>query len=74
MAGPPLDPDEILASLRELAGISEPLWLTGGVAVDFLAGRWTRPHSDIDLCALAGRRWAGASSCRRRRWWRCWPC
>lgn len=41
---------EILTSLQELNNhISVPLWLFGGVAVDFLAGRWTRPHGDIDL-------------------------
>ncbi len=51
---PPLANDEILATLRELAaGVSTPLWLFGGVAVDFLVGRWTRPHGDIDLNALA---------------------
>jgi hypothetical protein len=49
--------DEILATLRELsAGIAAPLWLFGGVAVDFLVGRWTRPHGDIDLNALASDR------------------
>jgi hypothetical protein len=51
---PPLANDEILATLRELAtGVSTPLWLFGGVAVDFLVGRWTRPHGDIDLNARA---------------------
>ena len=29
------------------------MWLFGGVAVDFLVGRWTRPHGDIDLNAYA---------------------
>lgn len=49
--------DEILATLRELAaGVASPLWLFGGVAVDFLVGRWTRPHGDIDLHALAEHR------------------
>jgi hypothetical protein len=49
--------DEILATLRELAsGVTTPLWLFGGVAVDFLVGRWTRPHGDIDLNALAAHR------------------
>lgn len=28
-------------------------WLLGGVAVDFLVGRWTRPHEDIDLNTFA---------------------
>jgi hypothetical protein len=47
-----LSPEEILATLRELdAAITVPLWLFGGVAVDFLVGRWTRPHGDIDLNA-----------------------
>lgn len=54
---PPLTNDEILATLRELAsGVATPLWLFGGVAVDFLVGRWTRPHGDIDLNALAAQR------------------
>jgi Aminoglycoside-2''-adenylyltransferase len=51
---PGIPTDEILVTLRELsAGVSRPLWLFGGVAVDFLVGRWTRPHGDIDLNALA---------------------
>ncbi len=55
MSGPAqLDPREILATLRELSeGVRAPLWLFGGVAVDFLVGRWTRPHGDIDLNAWA---------------------
>ncbi|HYP17751.1 MAG TPA: hypothetical protein VEQ65_11120 [Opitutus sp.] len=45
-----LDPHKILQSLRTLnERVSVPLWLFGGVAVDFLVGRWTRPHGDIDL-------------------------
>ncbi len=48
---------EILATLAELSeNVSRPLWLFGGVAVDFLVGRWTRPHGDIDLNALAADR------------------
>lgn len=48
---------EILATLRELsAKVVTPLWLFGGVAVDFLAGRWTRPHGDIDLNTLSAYR------------------
>jgi hypothetical protein len=44
----------ILDTLREFNGkISIPLWLFGGVAVDFLVGRWTRAHSDIDLNTLS---------------------
>ena len=43
---------EILDTLSLLnARLSEPVWLFGGVAVDFLVGRWTRPHGDIDLNA-----------------------
>jgi hypothetical protein len=42
---------EILETLARLnAALSRPVWLFGGVAVDFLAGRWTRPHGDIDIC------------------------
>jgi hypothetical protein len=29
------------------------MWLTGGVAVDFLVGRWTRAHKDLDLVAFS---------------------
>ncbi|HEY4249459.1 MAG TPA: hypothetical protein VGM64_21735 [Lacunisphaera sp.] len=44
----------ILDTLRELnEKVSIPLWLFGGVAVDFLVGRWTRPHSDVDLNTFA---------------------
>lgn len=50
---PALPTHEILDTLRELhAGLTAPLWLSGGVAVDFLVGRWTRPHGDIDLCTF----------------------
>jgi hypothetical protein len=35
--------DEVLARLER------PVWLAGGVAVDFHVGRWTRDHGDIDL-------------------------
>jgi hypothetical protein len=41
--------DEVLARLRVLAGLERPVWLAGGVAVDFHVGRWTRDHDDIDL-------------------------
>ncbi|MEO6994809.1 MAG: hypothetical protein ABI273_14465 [Lacunisphaera sp.] len=48
--GPPISSTLILDTLRELNEcVSVPLWLFGGVAVDFLVGRWTRPHSDVDL-------------------------
>lgn len=51
---PSLAPETILATLREIAqGVRAPLWLFGGVAVDFIVGRWTRPHGDIDLNALS---------------------
>ena len=44
----------ILATLHELnEHIAQPLWLFGGVGVDFLVGRWTRPHGDIDLNTFA---------------------
>jgi hypothetical protein len=41
--------DEVLARLRVLARLQRPVWLAGGVAVDFHVGRWTRDHHDIDL-------------------------
>jgi hypothetical protein len=34
-------PARILDYLRALDGVTPSLWLTGGVAVDFLVGRWT---------------------------------
>ena len=40
---------EVLQQLNH--ALSRPVWLFGGVAVDFLVGRWTRPHHDIDLNA-----------------------
>jgi len=49
-------PQRILDFLRLLGGITTPLWLTGGVAVDFLVGGWTRPHKDLDLVALTSTR------------------
>ena len=52
--GPPISTSLIIDTLRELnERVSVPLWLFGGVAVDFLVGRWTRPHSDIDLNTYA---------------------
>jgi hypothetical protein len=48
---------EILETLTGLNSVlSRPVWLFGGVAVDFLAGRWTRPHGDIDINAYASDR------------------
>ncbi len=55
MSGPrTLSEGEIIETLRTLNSVlTEPVWLFGGVAVDFLVGRWTRPHADIDLNAYA---------------------
>lgn len=47
-----LGAEEICRRLQVLAGVTPPLWLTGGVAVDFLVGRWTRRHGDLDLIAF----------------------
>ena len=39
-----------LAALRDVvAGVDAELWLFGGWAVDFHAGRVTREHSDVDF-------------------------
>jgi Aminoglycoside-2''-adenylyltransferase len=52
MDASPVSEVEILETLSLLnERLSEPVWLFGGVAVDFLVGRWTRPHGDIDLSA-----------------------
>ena len=52
MSGSPVSEVEILDTLSLLnTRLTEPVWLFGGVAVDFLVGRWTRPHGDIDLNA-----------------------
>jgi len=52
--GPAISQRQILETLQEIAReVDTPLWLFGGVAVDFMVGRWTRPHSDIDLNAWA---------------------
>jgi Aminoglycoside-2''-adenylyltransferase len=57
MSGSPVSEVEILDTLSLLnARLSEPVWLFGGVAVDFLVGRWTRPHGDIDLNTYADSR------------------
>ena len=48
--GAGIENSEILETLSSLNSVlSQPVWLFGGVAVDFLVGRWTRPHGDIDL-------------------------
>ncbi|RDU37207.1 hypothetical protein DRW41_11040 [Neobacillus piezotolerans] len=45
--------DQHLKILAEISGISEAIgiefWLRGGWAIDFLLGKITRPHDDIDL-------------------------
>jgi quercetin dioxygenase-like cupin family protein len=51
-----IEPAEILDVLRALGSVASPLWLSGGVAVEFLLGRWTRPHKDLDLVAFAPHR------------------
>jgi Aminoglycoside-2''-adenylyltransferase len=51
-----IQPAEILAVLRTLRSVASPMWLSGGVAVDFLAGRWTRPRKDLDLVAFTPHR------------------
>src|SRR5262245_55135300 len=57
MDASPVSEIEILETLSLLnARLSDPVWLFGGVAVDFLVGRWTRPHGDIDLNAYADSR------------------
>ena len=43
---------EVVERLRALAEVRVPLWLAGGVAVDFHVGRWTRAHADVDLVAF----------------------
>jgi hypothetical protein len=53
-----LESDDIRDRLRTLAAVTVPLWLSGGVAVDFLVGRWTRPHGDVDVIAFHGDRGA----------------
>jgi hypothetical protein len=48
-------PDRQLRLLRELAETLDeaeiPFWLRGGWALDFLLGRVTREHADVDLVA-----------------------
>jgi hypothetical protein len=51
-----IQPAEILDVLRALSSVASPMWLSGGVAVDFLVGRWTRPHKDLDLVAFTPHR------------------
>jgi predicted N-acetyltransferase YhbS len=47
-----LTKEEALTSLRPLMDLPAPVWLVGGLAADFHAGRWTRDHHDIDLVAF----------------------
>jgi hypothetical protein len=51
-----IQPAEILDVLQALRSVASPMWLSGGVAVDFLVGRWTRPHKDLDLVAFTPHR------------------
>lgn len=51
-----IQPAEVLDVLRALRAVASPMWLSGGVAVDFLVGRWTRPHKDLDLVAFTPHR------------------
>lgn len=48
-----IDPDVQLAIIREITATFEKAgidhWLFGGWGLDFLAGRITRPHDDIDF-------------------------
>jgi Aminoglycoside-2''-adenylyltransferase len=54
--GVSIQPAEILEVLRTLRSVAPPMWLSGGVAVEFLVGRWTRPHMDLDLVAFTPHR------------------
>ncbi|MBV9278856.1 MAG: hypothetical protein JOZ41_02130 [Chloroflexi bacterium] len=48
---PLLTEDEVLDCLRLLnRALGVPFWIGGGVGVDLLVRRLTRPHGDIDLC------------------------
>ena len=38
------------------SGIRARFWLRGGWAVDFMLGRITRPHADIDIVVWARHR------------------
>lgn len=42
-------PDDVLQLLDALEGAGIVVWVDGGWGVDALAGRTTRPHSDLDL-------------------------
>ena len=47
-----MQPAQILDILQTLKSVESPMWLSGGVAVDFHVGRWTRPDKDLDLLAF----------------------
>ena len=47
---------QILDILQTLKSVESPMWLSGGVAVDFHVGHWTRPHKDLDLVAFTTHR------------------
>ena len=57
---------EITDRLADLVDLASPVWLTGGVAIDFLVGRWTRPHKDLDLIAFSTERSGLHDELRRR--------
>lgn len=47
----------VLSEIKEIfTTLQEPFWMRGGWAIDFLLGRITRRHNDIDLVAWAYRR------------------
>ncbi len=48
----PLSRSQLLVLLHTLTRVKASFWITGGVAVDFLVGRWTREHKDLDVIAL----------------------
>lgn len=45
---------DVVAVVDLLAGAGIRIWVGGGWGVDALAGRQTRPHSDLDLAFDAG--------------------
>lgn len=51
-----IQPAQILDILRAHKSAESPMWLSGGVAVDFHVGQWTRPHKDLDLVAFTTHR------------------
>jgi lincosamide nucleotidyltransferase A/C/D/E len=51
-----MDADSVLAVLARLDGEGLRWWIDGGWGVDALAGRQTRPHSDLDVVVADGDR------------------